>query len=249
MSSSNNAPSPWVERFATLIRDGGTVLDLACGGGRHTRYCMGCGYRLVAVDVDVSGLSDLAGANTVEIVRADLEGGDWPLPLRHFDGIVVTNYLHRPLLPLLPNALAPGGVLIYETFAKGNEKFGRPSNPAFLLDPGELLDALGSRLRIVAYEHGFEERPRPAVRQRVCAIKLGSRARRPIGSAEDAPHGPDGHAEGGRRTQAEEQARKRVIDCAWDEREIAVDGSVGSVEGEPASERSEAQQNDRRDCV
>jgi SAM-dependent methyltransferase len=126
---------------------------------------------VVAVDIDASGLDDLVNSKTVELIEADLEASGWPFDERQFDGIVVTNYLHRPLLPLLPDALTPGGVLIYETFAKGNEKYGRPRNPAFLLNPGELLDAFTPRLVIEAYEHGFDEEPRPAVRQRVCAVK------------------------------------------------------------------------------
>jgi len=154
------------------------ILDLACGSGRHSRYLTSLGYRLVAVDIDVSGLEDLRGVETVEIVELDLEGGDWPLRGRGFDGIVVTDYLHRPHLPLLIDALRPEGVLIYETFAKGNEKHGRLSNPAFLLEPGELLDAYAGRLRVVAYEHAAEALPRPAVRQRICAVNLGRRADR-----------------------------------------------------------------------
>ncbi|KPK14686.1 MAG: hypothetical protein AMJ62_12220 [Myxococcales bacterium SG8_38] len=165
------SPSPWVERFAPLIRSGGTVLDLACGRGRHSRHLRGLGYRVVAVDIDVSDLEDLAHDENVEIVEADLEGGDWPFGSRRFDGIIVTNYLHRPLLPALPESLAAGGVLIFETFAKGNERYGRPSNPDFLLGPNELLDAFAPELMVVAYEHGFEEEPRLAVRQRICAIK------------------------------------------------------------------------------
>ena len=103
-------------------------------------------------------------------IAADLEGGGpWPLGGRRFEGVVVTNYLHRPLLPRLVDSLAPGGVLIYETFARGNERFGRPSNPAFLLAPGELLEAVRGRLQIVAYEHGVVARPKPAVVQRLCA--------------------------------------------------------------------------------
>lgn len=167
----NAAPSPWVERFAPLIRSGGTVLDLASGGGRHSRYLSALGYRVVAVDIDVSGLNDLSENESVEIIEADLETGDWPFGERRFDGIVVTNYLHRPHLPWLVESLAPGGVLIYESFGKGNEKLGRPRNPAFLLDPAELLDAFGPRLTIVAYEHVVEEEPRPAVRQRICAVR------------------------------------------------------------------------------
>jgi len=164
------APSPWVARFASLIVSGGTVVDLACGGGRHSRYLSSLGHRVVSVDLDVSALSDLESRPSVEVIEANLETGEWPLGDRRFDGIVVTNYLHRPLLPRLVAALARGGVLIYETFGKGNEKLGRPRNPAFLLEPGELLDAFAPPLMVVAYEHLLEEEPRPAVRQRICAV-------------------------------------------------------------------------------
>lgn len=164
-------PSRWVERFAPLIAAQGTVLDLACGAGRHSRYLLALGYHVVAVDIDVSGVADLAGAKSVEVIQADLERHPWPFVDRRFDGIVVTNYLHRPRLSSLADLLAPGGVLIFETFAIGNERYGRPRNPDFLLEPNELLGAFSSRLTIVAYEHGFEPDPRPAMRQRICAIR------------------------------------------------------------------------------
>ena len=170
MTQSSQAPSPWVERFASLIPKGGIVLDLACGSGRHTRYLNAMGYRLLAVDIDVARVEDLSKNENVEIMKADLEAGDWPFSERRFDGIVVTNYLHRPNLPRLVESLAPGGVLMYETFAKGNEKLGGPCNPDFLLNPAELLDAFAPRLTIMAYEHAIEDEPTPAVRQRICAV-------------------------------------------------------------------------------
>jgi SAM-dependent methyltransferase len=165
------APSAWVRRFAPLIPSGGTVLDLACGHGRHTRYLLAQGYRVVAADVDVSELTDLTDYDAVEVVRADLETGGWPFAVRRFDGIVVTNYLHRPHFRHLVESLQDRGVLIIETFGAGNEQFGRPRNPQFLLRPGELLEAFAPLLQVVAYEHGIETEPRPAVRQRLCAIK------------------------------------------------------------------------------
>ena len=136
-----NPPSPWVERFAGLVPAGGRVLDLACGSGRHTRFFLDLGHPVVAVDRDVGGLVDLTGHPDLETLEVDLEtGAPWPLGDRRFAGIVVTNYLHRPLFPDLLAALSPGGVLIYETFAVGHELFSRPRNPDFLLKPGELLD-------------------------------------------------------------------------------------------------------------
>ncbi len=163
-------PSAWVCRFAPLIRVGGLVLDVACGAGRHARYLAGLGYRVEAVDRDTGALQELAHVAGVTTRNADLEHGQWPYSGHQFDAIVVTNYLHRPLLPSLRAALADGGVLIYETFAAGNERYGRPGNPDFLLKPGELLEFARGRLRVVAYEDLHVEIPRPAMIQRLCAI-------------------------------------------------------------------------------
>lgn len=163
-------PSPWVTRYAALLPGSGLVLDLAAGHGRHTRWLLAQGHRVLAVDLDTAGLEDLAGHGQLEILELDLEAGPVPLPGLRFAGIVVTNYLHRPHFPWLAAALEPGGVLIMETFGQGNERHGRPRNPDFLLAPGELLAAFTGRLEIVAYEHGLETTPRPAVRQRLCAL-------------------------------------------------------------------------------
>ncbi|MDB5804172.1 MAG: h16 [Betaproteobacteria bacterium] len=166
------AVSPWVERFAPLIRPGGRVLDLACGSGRHARHLAGRGYQVEAVDRDAEALLGLTGNAAITVRHADLEGGAWPYTDGMFDGVVVTNYLFRPLLPLIAAALAPGGVLIYETFALGNESYGRPANPDFLLAPGELLAlARAAQLRVVAYEDGYTEIPKPAMVQRIAAVR------------------------------------------------------------------------------
>ena len=165
-------PSPWVRRWAARLPKGETVLDLACGGGRHTRLLLARGHPVLALDRDVSGLAELAGRPGLEVMAADLEdGGAFPLAGRRFAGIVVTNYLYRPIMPVLVAAVAPGGVLIYETFAKGNERFGKPANPDHLLDPGELLEAVRGRLRVIAYEDRVVRRPWPAAVQRICAVR------------------------------------------------------------------------------
>ncbi len=174
--SKTEAPSAWVARFAPLIPGGeggrGRVLDLAAGSGRHTRLSLDSGNRVLAVDRDTARLDRLAGRDGLEILSADLEAEPaWRPEESAFAGIVVTNYLWRPLLPLLPDWLGDGGVLIYETFARGNERFGRPRNPAHLLEPGELLEAARDRLQVVAYEHGATSAPRPAVIQRIAAVK------------------------------------------------------------------------------
>lgn len=161
------AASPWVTRFVPLVRPGGRVLDLAAGGGRHTRLLRAQGFSVLAIDRDTGALAPLAGPG-VEIREADLEQGGSRSLGGGYDGIVVANYLHRPLLPLLRQALAADGVVIYETFMQGNERFGRPRHPDFLLRPGELLEAFAG-LTIVAFEQGEVALPRPAMVQRIAA--------------------------------------------------------------------------------
>jgi SAM-dependent methyltransferase len=167
----NETPSAWVARWAELIPPGGRVLDLASGRGRHARALAARGHPVDAVDRDGEALAALAGVAGVTAHPADLEGGPWPFGRGAYAGIVVANYLHRPLFPHLLDALASPGVLIYETFAAGNERYGRPSNPAFLLRPGELLEAVRGRLRVVAYEDVYVDRPKPALVQRICAVR------------------------------------------------------------------------------
>jgi SAM-dependent methyltransferase len=167
-------PSAWIVRCATLIPAGARVLDLACGRGRHARWFAGRGCRVLAVDRDNDALASMAGFPSIETAAADIESGEWPFVGERFDAIVVTNYLHRPLFPHLLAALASDGTLLYETFARGNEAYGRPSNPAFLLEPGELLRAVHGCLQVVAFEEGRNvDGGRPAVVQRVAAIGAG----------------------------------------------------------------------------
>ena len=147
------------------------MLDVACGGGRHAVFFAGRGYAVDAVDRDAAVLCGLEGVAGVRPLCADIESGPWPYARRTYAGVVVTNYLHRPLLPVLVDAVGAGGVLIYETFAVGNERYGRPSNPAFLLEPGELLEAVRGRLRVVGYEDVDVGEPKPAAVQRICAAR------------------------------------------------------------------------------
>lgn len=165
-------PSPWVVRWAAGFPPGGDVLDVACGGGRHSRFLAARGHHVTAVDRDPRIAEWLPQAPGLEVVVADLEANPWPFGDRRFGGVVVTNYLHRPLFPHLLGALAPGGVLVYETFAVGNERFGRPSNPDFLLRNGELLAIVQGRLRVLGYEDVFSPAPQPAMVQRLCAQAL-----------------------------------------------------------------------------
>jgi SAM-dependent methyltransferase len=156
-----------VQQWASSIRPGGSVLDVACGSGRHSRLLARMGFEVDAVDRDTALFED--PPPNVVLRGADLEAQPWPFGERRFDAIVVTNYLHRPLLPVLAGALERGGVLIYETFARGNERFGKPSNPDFLLAPGELLEAVRGKLRVVAYEDLIVGEPKPAAIQRLVA--------------------------------------------------------------------------------
>lgn len=165
------APSAWVVRWAVRAPAGCTVLDVACGGGRHARYFAARGHLVHAVDRDSASLGGLSSLNNVMPRCADIEGGPWPYAGQQFGAIVVTNYLYRPLFPALLAALEAGGVLIYETFAAGNERFGRPANPDFLLQPGELLEVVRGRLRVVAFEDLYVDAPKPAMVQRICAVR------------------------------------------------------------------------------
>lgn len=161
------APSPWVQRWSALVPADARVLDVACGSGRHVSWFAGRGCHVTGVDRDAAALEPLR--SIAEVIVADIENGPWPLPGRQFDAVVVTNYLWRPLLPLIVASVAPGGVLIYETFAQGNETVGKPSRPDFLLRPGELL-AVADGLRVIGYEDGFLAGPDRYV-QRLAAVR------------------------------------------------------------------------------
>jgi len=162
-------------RFASELGPGSRVLDLACGAGRHARMLLDAGHHVTAVDVDLSGVTDLEGHPSVSLRAADLEDGSpWPLPGATFDGVIVTNYLHRPIFPAVLAAVATGGMLLYETFARGNEQYGKPSNPDFLLRPAELLEVVRSDgeaggFEILDFSQGFTDTPKPAVVQRIAA--------------------------------------------------------------------------------
>jgi SAM-dependent methyltransferase len=166
-------PSAWVARFAPLI-PAGEVLDLACGSGRHARLLACLGHPVLAVDRDPIALQNTVGASITTLLADLEEDAAWPFAAGRFAGIVVANYLHRPLFPQIFRGLAQGGVLIYETFAQGNEHFGKPSNPLFLLRHGELLDIAkesGLTLQVLAFEDGYVDTPRPAMVQRICIIR------------------------------------------------------------------------------
>ncbi|HTD02761.1 class I SAM-dependent methyltransferase [Undibacterium sp.] len=173
--------SAWVRRFADLIPAGASVLDLACGAGRHSRFLQAAGQRVIAVDRDPALLQTLA-AEGIAIRQLDLEAGsqgfDWPFEEMLFSAIVVTNYLHRPLFPRMLASLKDDGLLIYETFAIGNAACGRPANPDFLLADAELITQMQSnpvvKMHVLAYEHGYVDVPKPAIVQRICARKAAS---------------------------------------------------------------------------
>ncbi|MDE1183950.1 SAM-dependent methyltransferase [Paraburkholderia sp.] len=200
--------SRWVQRWSHLVAPGGAVLDVASGAGRHARWFASRGHPVTALDRDAAALAAMADDPRITTRIADLENAPWPLPglasvtpstassaQEHdtvkgqkdaetkFAAVIVTNYLHRPLFPQLLAALAPGGVLIYETFAQGNERVGKPSNPAFLLAPGELLDVVRPALRVIAFQDGFLAQPRPAYIQRICAIREAEQLTDPTGDS------------------------------------------------------------------
>ncbi|MEO8524871.1 MAG: methyltransferase domain-containing protein [Caldimonas sp.] len=167
MSNAAAAPAPWVVRWAHLIAPGGSILDVAAGSGRHVRWLADQGFAVTAIDRDAAAMHALA--ECAQTIVADIERDAWPLHGHSFDAVLVTNYLWRPLLPAIVAATASGGVLLYETFAAGNESMGRPARPDFLLAPGELLGVVKG-LRIVAYEDGFLDDPDRFV-QRIVAVR------------------------------------------------------------------------------
>jgi SAM-dependent methyltransferase len=173
----SESPSPWLIRHAHLVKAGGTVLDLACGYGRHARFFATRGCGVTAVDRDTEALAALADV-PCERIQADLENAPWPLSARRFDAVVVTNYLWRSLLPVIVQSVGEGSVLLYETFAQGNQTVGKPSNPNFLLAPGELLQAVHGQLRVIAYEDGFLPEPARYV-QRIAAVRESPAAAAP----------------------------------------------------------------------
>lgn len=163
------APSSWIVKFAPLIKRQGLVLDLACGSGRHAKWLAQQGYQVHALDRDPIATANMQGMDGIRITTIDLETAELPTFEHSYDGIIVSRYLHRPLFATLANLLNPGGILIYETFMRGNERFGKPSNPDFLLMPDELLNTYAPLLKVLAFEQGEVLEPKPAMLQRICA--------------------------------------------------------------------------------
>jgi SAM-dependent methyltransferase len=170
----NNAPSDWIVRWSHLVPAGATVLDLACGSGRHLQWFAARGARVTGVDRDTAALQESAHieGESAELIEADIENGPWPLAGRRFDAVIVTNYLWRALLPRIFETVADGGLLLYETFATGQETVGRPTRADFLLQPGELLAAArDGGLRVLGYEDGFIAGPPARFVQRIAAVR------------------------------------------------------------------------------
>jgi len=165
-------PSRWLCQHADRIKQGGTVLDVAAGYGRNARWLAEHGYRVEAVDRNADALKSLNGISGIHTRIADLENADWPYVSQQFDAVIVCRYLHRPLFQYLISSLAPQGLLIYETFMQGQESYGKPNNPDFLLQPDELVEAFGKDLNVLAFEQGELEKSPPAMLQRLCAIRM-----------------------------------------------------------------------------
>jgi SAM-dependent methyltransferase len=186
------APSTWVQRFAPLVRTNGPVLDVACGGGRHTKFFLERGHPVVGIDKDLEHVCDLGTTPDVKLINFELENGS-PLPVnkQKFSAIILIYYIYRPLFTELIELLEPGGLFICESFAHGDEVYHSPHNPDHLLANGELLDVVQSRLQVVAYEHGlvaspFPNRPFPGILQRICATN--DRIMKKDGAATAPPH-------------------------------------------------------------
>jgi len=165
-------PSDWVVKHTPLIRNGGQVLDLACGYGRHAIWLAAQGYQVDAVDCNAQALAGMHGIANINVMVADIECGEWPATDKKYDAIIVSRYLYRPILSMLAQMLNINGVLIYETFMIGNERYGKPSNPDYLLLQDELHSIYAPLLQIHAFEQGEAKGSVPAVIQRICAIKL-----------------------------------------------------------------------------
>jgi SAM-dependent methyltransferase len=164
-------PSEWLRQHAHYIKPAGHVLDVAAGNGRNARWLAQQGFSVEAVDRDAQALSILKGIEHISCKLADIENSDWPYAGQQFDAIVVCRYLHRPLFAEFSKNLAPGGVLIYETFMQGHDAYGKPTNPDFLLKPSELLVAFQHALEVIGFEQGYQEMPKPCMMQRICALR------------------------------------------------------------------------------
>ena len=171
LNSMNKKPNKWVECYSSLIPSGGSVLDLACGSGRHTGMLLNKGYQVTAVDIDTTLIKQNFSNKNLNIVKCDLESlSFWPFEKNSFLGIIVVNYLHRPLFSKIIESLREEGVLVYQTFADGHSRYGKPKNPDYLLKRGELKTVFDS-MKIISYQHGYLSYPSQSIIQRICCVK------------------------------------------------------------------------------